>query len=109
MDKIIKIKEYGNYLLTINNDNDKKLFINNVLLNCETEFQADLFISRLRNEDINENKFDKLKDKDNNDVIIEYRSQIYQWFETFGLENNQENYNKLLEYLDYFLTVKNQL
>ena len=87
MEYINKLNEFGNYLLTINNDENKKLFINDILIKCR--YQDGLVsIKCMRQESDDEN------------------SQLNEWISIYGLEDNEENRTKLKEYLCYFLSVQ---
>jgi len=86
MQYIERLNEFGNYLLSINNDESKKLFINVVFINCKY------------NEALNTIKMVRAEAEDN--------SQLDEWVSVFGLDNNQDNRLKLKEYLDYFLSVQ---
>jgi len=99
------INEFSNYLLSINNDLERKELINKVL----QDNNKLIFIKLLRPEDENENKTITEKDENNNDVVIQEYSQINEFIKVFGLTDNEESRNKLKEYLDYFLTYKNQI
>ena len=50
MQYIEKLNEFGNYLLSINNDESKKVFINDILLKCKYN-EALVTIKLMRNED----------------------------------------------------------
>jgi len=86
MQYIERLNEFGNYLLSINNDESKKVFINDILIKCR--YQDGLVtIKYIRQE-------------------AENNSQLDEWINVYGLEDNQENKLKLKEYLDYFLSVQ---
>jgi len=83
MQYIEKLNEFGNYLLSINNDESKIIFINDILIKCR--YQDGLVtIKLMRNED----------------------SQLDEFVSVYGLENNEQNLSKLKEYLDYFLSIQ---
>lgn len=101
-----KVLEFGNYLLSVNNDESKKVFINGSIINHPDKLWL---IKMFRPEDETENKTVIEKDKDGNDIDVKKYSQINIWINIFGLNNNEEVKNKLKEYLDYFISVKNNL
>ena len=49
------------------------------------------------------------KDISDNEVIKHKFSQINEFINIFGLLNNEEVKNKLKEYLDYFISVKDSI
>ena len=87
MQFVEKLNELGNYLLTINNDESKKLFINDILIKCR--YQDGLVTIKLMRQE---------SDDDN--------SQLNEWLSVYGLQDNEENRLKLKEYQDYFLSVQ---
>ena len=87
MEYINKLNEFGQYLLTINNDESKKLFINDILIKCR--YQDGLVSIKLMRQE---------SDDDN--------SQLNEWLSVYGLEDNEDNRLKLKEYLEYFLSVQ---
>ncbi len=101
-----KIKEFGNYLLTINNDEFKKVFIDNIL-NIENEKQIYLFLRVLKPENDEDNNTKVIKDKDDNDITITSKSQLNIWIDCYGLIDNEETKNKLKDYLNQLLVYKN--
>ena len=86
MEYLNKINEFGNYLLSINNDESKKLFINVIYIYCKYE-EALNTIKMMRHE-------------------LENDSQLNEWISVYGLQDNEENRLKLKEYLCYFLSVQ---
>ena len=86
MEYINKLNEFGNYLISINNDESKKLFINVVFINCKYD------------EALNTIKFVKPE--------VEDYSQLNEWISVYSLVDNEENRLKLKEYQDYFLSVQ---
>ena len=76
-----KLIEFGNYLISINNDDSKKVFINDILIKCNLH-NCLITIKLMRNED----------------------SQLDEFIDVYGLEDNNENREKLKEYLDLFLS-----
>ena len=86
MEYLNKINEFGNYLLSINNDESKKLFINVIYIYCKYE-EALNTIKMMRPE-------------------LENDSQLNEWISVYGLLDNEENRTKLKEYLCYFLSVQ---
>ena len=86
MEYLNKLNEFGNYLLSINNDDSKKLFINVIYIYCKYE------------EALNTIKMMKPE--------LENDSQLNEWILVYGLEDNEDNRLKLKEYLCYFLSVQ---
>ena len=86
MQYIEKLNELGNYFLSINNDESKRLFINVVFINCKYN-EALVTIKCMRAE-------------------AEDNSQLDEWVSVNGLVEDEENRNKLKEYLEYFLSVQ---
>ena len=86
MEYLNKLNEFGNYLLSINNDESKKLFINVIYVYCKYD-EALITIKMMRPE-------------------LEDDSQLNEWISVYGLENNENNRTKLKEYLCYFLSVQ---
>jgi hypothetical protein len=101
MEKIVlKVIELGNYLLSVNEDKEKEINIKGVLLNNNVINNL-YFVKLLRLENDLDN------DNSNPDNIK--RSQINDFIFNFGLLDNEEVKNKLKEYLDYFISVKNDI
>ena len=96
-----KVLEFGNYLLSINNDETKKILIEGSIINHPNKLSL---INMFRAEDENENK--KVVE---NDIEVKYYSQVNEFIDVFGLENNEEVKNKVLEYLNDLLQYKNTL
>ena len=86
MQFVEKLNELGNYLLSINNDESKKLFINDILIKCR--YQDRLVTIKLMRPEAEDN------------------SQLDEWVSVYGLEDNEDNRNKLKEYQEYFLSVQ---
>ena len=86
MEYLNKLNEFGNYLLSINNDESKKLFINVIYIYSKYEESLNT-IKMMRPE-------------------LENDSQLNEWISVYGLENNENNRTKLKEYLCYFLSVQ---
>ena len=80
-----KVKELGEYLLTICNDNDKKQDIKDALIGLPF-YKILLFISFL-----DTNKID---------------NQIEDFIKIFQLNNSEDNRKKIREYIDYFIEIK---
>lgn len=99
-----KIIELGNFMLSINNDESKKVFINGSIINHPDK---NLLIKLFRQENNNENKSVVEKDENGNEIIVHKYSQIKEWNEVFGLKDTEENYNKLKKYLNELLVYKN--
>lgn len=103
-----KINEFYNYLLLVNNNEDhKKLII--ALFEKNNNYNLLLFVKMLRLEDETENKEELVIDENGEEKIIKRYSQINTFINVFGLSNNEEVKNKLKEYLDYFISVQNQI
>lgn len=105
---LVKVQELGNYCLSVCNNEDKKYIINSVLLNNNKPHNL-MFVKLLRAEDDSENKSLVQKDISGNEIIIHKFSQINEFINIFGLLNNDEVRNKLKEYLDYFISVKDSI
>ena len=100
-----KLVEFGNFLLSINNDDSKKMYINDILINSSM-FNSLVTIKCMRKEDESENKTETEVDNEGNETTIQKYSQIQEFIHVYGLESSEENIAKLHEYLDYFLSVK---
>lgn len=96
-----KVLEFGNYLLSVNNDDTKKLFIKGSILNHPNK---NLLVNMFRPEDETENKT-----VIENDIEVKKYSQIEEFINVFGLKNDEEVKYKLKEYLDTFISFKNSL
>ena len=81
-----KIKQLGEFLISICNDNDKKQNINDSLIELPS-YKILLFISFL---DLN-----KVENQINEIIVL------------FQLNDSVENRLKIREYIDYFIEVKN--
>ncbi len=103
---IQKTKEFGNYLLTVyDNDNHHKDIIETVFFkNLNNNMN---FINGLRPENNLENKEETIKDENGNEKIVKSYSQINSFINVFGLPDNEEVKNKLKEYLNELLKYKN--
>ena len=86
MQFIAKLNEFGNYLLSINNDESKKLFINDILIKCR--YQDGLVTIKCIRQEAEDN------------------SQLNEWISVYGLVDDENNRLKLKEYQDYFLSVQ---
>lgn len=93
-----KIVEFGNYLLTLNIDKEKEVFILGSVINHP---KKNLFIILVRQEDETENRVEIIDEKE-----VNRYSQINEWINIFGLEVIEEQRLKLKEYLDVFLVYK---
>jgi len=101
-----KYLEFGNYLLSINEDETKKLYIYGSIINNPNK---SFLIKLLRPEDETENKtVVELNDKNEEISVIKY-SQVMEFINIFGLENNEEVKTKIKEYLDYYISVKDSI
>ena len=103
----LKIEEFGNYLLSINNDEEKKTFINGSIIN----HPGKLFLLKccFRMEDETENKSEIVKDDEGLEKIIHKYSQLNEWINIYGLIDNEENKLKLNQYLNELLLLKSSL
>ena len=95
-----KLTEFGNFLLSINNDDDKKCFINGVFFNKSVFYRLQ-FIKFLRKQNDDED--------DNSDPDNIKKSQLTFLIDDFGLDNTDDNLLKLKEYLEYFESIKDQI
>ena len=86
MEYIEKLNELGKYLLSINNDESKKIFINDILIKCR--YQDGLVSIKCMRPEAEDN------------------SQLDEWIYVYGLVDDEENRNKLKEYQEYFLSVQ---
>jgi len=93
-----KIVEFGNYLLTLNIDKEKEIFILGSVINHPLK---NLFLSLVRPEDETENRVEIIDEKE-----VNRYSQINEWINIFGLQVNELDRLKLKEYLDIFLVYK---
>jgi hypothetical protein len=89
-------KDFGNYLLSVNTDADKKVFIDGCDVNNHNKLSL---IKMFRPEDKNENKIETIEENGNIKTIQRY-SQIKEWVNVFGLKDDDDTYNELLKYLD---------
>ena len=96
-----KVIEFGNYLLSINIDETKKMYIEGSIINHPDKL---LLIKLFREEDESENKIDI-----ENDVEVNKYSQVNQFINDLGLINNEDTKNKVLEYLNILLEYKKTL
>jgi hypothetical protein len=94
---INNVVEFGNYLLTINDNPDKLCIITGNLINSPNAYKL-FFVKHItpQNDD---------DDDDTDPEHIKY-SQLYSLINTFGLIDNEVNRDKLLEYINYFVSVK---
>ena len=93
-----KIVEFGNYLLTLNIDKEKELYIYGSVINHPNK---NIFIYLLRPELEEENRIEIVDEKE-----VIYYSQINDWINIFGLQVNEEQRIVLKEYLNIFLLYK---
>lgn len=95
---INKVREFGNYLLTIYDQSNEEFYYNikGSLIDVP-EFLIPQVLRSFRQEDDTENTDDT-------------KSQLYEWGFVYGLDlNNDEIKTKLLEYLNDFLNIKDSL
>ena len=105
---VFKVKEFGNYCLSVCKNEEKKKFINGCLLNNNKSHNL-MFVKYLRVQDDTEDKSVVEKDISGNEVISHKHSQLNEFVFIFGLDDNEEVKNKLKEYLDYFISVKDSI
>ena len=99
MDQILnKFVEFGNYLLSINNDDEKKTFILGDIINPLPQYKL-----------IYAKNITPQNDADDDGSIENNCSQYIEWVNTFGLENTPDNKASVLEYINYFVSVQSQL
>ena len=89
MQFVEKLNELGNYLLIINNDESKKLFINDILIKCR--YQDGLVTIKLMRQE---------SDDDN--------SQLNEWLSVYGLEDNENNRNLNIIAINNSIDITNQ-
>jgi hypothetical protein len=97
-DILLKLNSFGEFLLTITNDEDKSIIKNIFITNNLFSLNSIKYFYKENSED----------DKVLEDGTI-FRSQINQLIYNYNLIDNKENREKLLEYVDYFLSVKNTI
>ena len=99
MENIInKLIEFGNYLLSINNDDSKKVYINGCILDPIPHYKL-FFVKNVRPQN----------DADDDGTDPKNYSQYIEWVNTFGLENSPDNKASVLEYINYFVSVQSQI
>lgn len=101
---VYKFNEFGNYLLSVNNDENKKIYIYGSVIDHPSK---EFLLKILRPEDENENKIIIDKDVNGNDQQVQKYSQVNEWINIFGLKNDKETKQKLNEYLNELLKLKN--
>ena len=105
---VLKVKEFGNYCLSVCNNEEKKNIIIGCLLNNNKSHNL-MFVKYLRVQDDTEDKSVVEKDISGNEVISHKYSQLSEFVFIFGLNDNENVKNKLKEYLDYFISVKDSI
>ena len=105
---VLKVQELGNYFLSVCNDEQKKYIIKCCLLN-DNKINNLYFVKLLRKQDDTEDKSIVVKDLNDNETIQYYYSQVNEFIVNFSLQNNEDVKNKLKEYLDYFISVKDSI
>jgi ribulose bisphosphate carboxylase small subunit len=93
------VNQFGEYLLSVNLDEEKKTFIHGCIINHPNKLNL---IRMFRAEDETENKTEII-----NDQTVQKFSQVSEWINVFGLRNDQEVKNKLKECLVELLKYKN--
>ena len=105
----LKVKDFGNYLLNICDNEDKKQLIKVLLLNQNFDHFL-LFVKLLRVQNDEEDKSVIELDENKNEKIIHKYSQVNEFINIFSLKKDDEEVkNKLNEYLNVFLTHKKEL
>ena len=105
----LKVKDFGNYLLNICDNEDKKQLIKVLLLNQNFDHIL-LFVKLLRVQNDEEDKSVVELDENKNEKIVRIYSQVNEWINIFSLKKDDEEVkNKLNEYLNVFLTYKKEL
>ena len=106
---LLKVKEFGNYCLSVSDNEEKKNITSGVLLNDNIVSNL-LFVKLLRVQDENEDKSVIELDENKNEKIVHKFSQVNEFINIFGLKKDDEEVkNKLNEYLNVFLTYKKEL
>ena len=106
---LLKIKEFGNYCLSVCDNEEKKNIVSGVLLNDNIVSNL-LFVKLLRVQDETEDKSVVELDENKNEKIVHKYSQVNEFINIFGLKKDDEEVkNKLNEYLNVFLTYKKEL
>ncbi len=98
-----KLREFGNYLLSVCDENNKDCYYNikGTLIDVP-DYLIPQVIKSFREEDDNENQIIV-----ENDVEIIKRSQLKEWEYVYGIDlSNVEVKNKVLEYLNELLTFR---
>jgi hypothetical protein len=101
-----KFLEFGNYLLSINKDETKKLYIYGSIINNPNK---SFLVNVLRVQDDTEDKTVVELDENNVEKTVVKYSQVMEFINILGLENTEEVKIKLLEYLNDLLQYKNSL
>ncbi len=108
MEKIFNnlVNEFGNYLLTIQNENKEREFLiyGSVINHPNKQNLINLF--RVKNENEN-NETKTITLQDGTEKTIQCCCQVNEWIYVFNLKNNEETKNKLKDYLNQLLTYKN--
>ena len=106
-----KIREFGNYLLTVYDKSNEEYYYNikGSLIDVP-DFLIPQVLRSLRPEDENENKSVVELDENNVEKIVHKKSQLYEFAFIFGIDySNTEVKNKVLEYLNELLECKKSL
>ena len=98
------VNDFGNYLLSIQNENKESEFLiyGSVINHPNKQTLVNLF--RVENEN---NETREIELQDGTKKTINKCSQINEWIYVFDLKNNEETKNKLKDYLNQLLTYKN--
>ena len=102
------LNEFTNYLLSNNSTEEGNRRIRGLLIDSP-DFCKVNFVRYLRAEDESENKSVIDKDISGNEVILHKYSQVNEFVNVFGLNDNDDVKNKLKEYLDQFIEYKKHL
>jgi hypothetical protein len=105
---VYKVKEFGNYLLSVCYNEEKKNVISVVLLNNNNYHNLN-FVKLLRVQDDTEDKTVVELNFLNEEITVTKYSQIMEFINVFGVENTEEVKTKIKEYLDYFISVKDSI
>ncbi len=101
-----KLREFGNYLLSVYDKSNEEalLNINGTLINLP-EFLLKQVLNSFREENEDENKI-----VIENELEVIKKSQLSELADIYGLDlSNEEVKNKVLEYLNDLLQIKNTL
>jgi len=103
-----KINDFSSFLLQNNVKEEQKIHINGFFINSP-DFIKINFIRFIRPQDDTEDKI--VQEKDENDVLkdVQKYSQISDFINLFGLNDTEDVRNKLNDFLNELLEIKNIL